>query len=152
MYYKSKPTPAFSEKPAFKVPSNWTAPIRDAQLELYLSEIEDILLNINESGKNYSNLTKDEREALHSLMYDDQIIIKLGDKCSAVVVWSKDDYLFEASNQLGDTSVYQKCERDPLKKVNTEVKSVLRDKFNRKEINNKVGNYLIMKKSQLGRF
>ena len=37
MYYKSEPKPAFSEKPAFKVPSNWTPPIRDAQLELYLS-------------------------------------------------------------------------------------------------------------------
>ena len=65
--YKTEPTPAFSEKPAFKVPSNWPPPIRDVQLELYLSEIEDILLNINESGKSYPNLTKDEREALHHL-------------------------------------------------------------------------------------
>ena len=68
MYYKTEPTPAFSEKPAFKVPSNWTPPIWDAQLELYLSEIKDILLNINESGKSYPNLTKNELEALHSLM------------------------------------------------------------------------------------
>ena len=51
MYYKTEPTPAFSEKPDFKVPSNWTPPIRDAPLELYISEIEDILLNINESSK-----------------------------------------------------------------------------------------------------
>ena len=85
-------------------------------------------------------------------MYDDQIIIKAADKGSAVVVWSKDDYLLEAYNQLSDTSVYQKCEGDPLKKVNNEVKSVLRDLFNRKEINNKVRDYLIMKKPQLGRF
>ena len=67
-------TPAFSEKAAFKVSSNWSPPIRDAQLELYLSEIEDVFLTINESGKSYPNLTKDECEALHSLMYDDQII------------------------------------------------------------------------------
>ena len=96
MYYKTEPTPAFSEKPAFKVLSNWTTPIRDAQLELYLSEIEDILLSINESGKSYLNLTKDEREALHSLMYDDQIIIKPEDKGSVIVVWSKDGYLLKA--------------------------------------------------------
>ena len=70
----------------------------------------------------------------------------------AIVVWSKDDYLLETSNQLSDTSVYQKCEGDPLKKVNNEVKSVSRDMFNGKEINNKVRDYLIMKKPQLGRF
>ena len=81
-------------------------------------------------------------------MYDDQIIIKAADKGSAVVLWSKD----EASNQLSDTSFYQKCESDLSKKVNNEVKSVLRDMFNRKEINNKVRDYLITKKPQLVRF
>ena len=55
MYYKTEPTPAFSEKPAFKVPSNWTLPIRVAQMELCLTEIEDILLSINEIGKGYPN-------------------------------------------------------------------------------------------------
>ena len=152
MYYKTEPKPAFSQKPPFKVPSNWTPPIRDAQLELYLSETVEILLNINASGKSYPYLTKDEREALHSLMYDDQIIIKPTDKGSTIVVWSKDDYLLEASNQLSYTTVYQKSEGDPLKKVNIEVKSVLRDMFNQKEINNKVRDYPILKKPQLGRF
>ena len=84
-------------------------------------------------------------------MYDDQIIIIPEDKGSAVLVWSKDDYLLEASNQLSDTNVYQKCKGDPLKKVNNEIKSVLRNMFNRKEINNKVRGYLLMKKPQLGR-
>ena len=80
----------------------------------------------------------DEREALHSLKYDDQIIIKPADKGSAVVVWSKDDYLLEASNKSSDTNVYQKYNSNPLKKVNNEVKSVLRDIFNPEEINTKV--------------
>ena len=39
-------------------------------------------------------------------MYDGQIKMKPADKGSVVVVWSKDDYLLEASNQLSDTSVY----------------------------------------------
>ena len=88
MHYKTEPTPAFSEETTFKVLSNWTTPIRDAHLELYLGEIEDILLNINESGISYQNLTQDEREALHSLMYDDQVIIKPADEGITVVVWS----------------------------------------------------------------
>ena len=58
----------------------------------------------------------------------------------------------EASNLLSDTSIYQKCKEDPLKKVNNEVKSVRRDMFNRKEIRNKVSGYLFIKKPQLGRF
>ena len=40
-------------------------------------------------------------------MYDDQIIIKPADRGSRVVVWSKDDFLLEASNHLSDTCVYQ---------------------------------------------
>ena len=39
-------------------------------------------------------------------MYDDQVIMKPADKGSVVVVWSKDDYLLEASNQLSDISFY----------------------------------------------
>ena len=82
MHYKTDATPAFSENKEFKIPSNWTPLIWDAQLELYLSEIEDILLSINESNKSYPNLTKDNHEALHLLMYDDQIIIKPADEGS----------------------------------------------------------------------
>ena len=50
------------------------------------------------------------------------------------------------------TLTCQNCKGDPLKKVNNEVKSMLRDMFNRKEINNKVRDYLLMKKSLLGKF
>ena len=78
------------------------------QLELYLSEIEDKLININESGKSYPNLSKDEREALKSLMNDNEIIIK------PAVIWSKHDYLLETSNQLSDTNVYCKSNSSTL--------------------------------------
>ena len=86
MFYQNDLSPSFSEKPAFKVPSSWTPPIRDVQLELYLSEIEDKLININESGKIYPNLSMDEREPLNSLMNDNEITIKSADKGSAVVI------------------------------------------------------------------
>ena len=122
------------------------------QLELYLSEIEDKLININESGESYQNLSKDEREALKSLMNDNEIITKPADKGSAVVIWSKHGYLIEASNQLSDTNVYCKSNSSTLQKVNSEIKSVLRDIFNLKELDQKIINYLTVKKLQLGRF
>ena len=34
MHYLDEPTPAFSETPAFKVPSSWTPLISDTQLEM----------------------------------------------------------------------------------------------------------------------
>ena len=127
-------------------------PSRDVQLGLYLREIEDKLININESGKNYPNLFKDEREALKSLMNDNEIIIKPANIGSAVVIWSKHEYLLEASNQLSDTNVCCKSNSSTLQKVNSEIKSVLRDMFNLKEIDQKIMNYLTVKKPQLGRF
>ena len=152
MFYQNDLSPSVSEKPAFKVPSSWTPPIRDVELELCLSEIEDKLININESGKSYANLSKDERETLKSLMNDNEIIIKPADKGSAVVTWNKPDYLLEASNQLSDTNVYCKSNSNTLQKVNSEIKSVLRDMFNLKEIDQKIMNYLTVKKPQIGRF
>ena len=56
------------------------------------------------------------------------------------------------SSQLSGTSLYQKCKEDQLKKVNNETKSELRDMLNWKEINNKVRDYFLMQKYQLGRF
>ena len=119
---------------------------------MYLSEIEERLLSVNESGKSYPNLKKNKRDALHSLMSDDELIIKPADKGSAVVVWSKYDYLLEAKSQLNNTKVYENWNGNPLQKLNTEIKSVLRDILNRKEINKKIMDYLLIKRPQLGRF
>ena len=93
MYYLDEPTPAFSETPAFKVPSSWTPLIRDTQLEMYLSELEKGILKIDETGQNYPNLTKTERDALQDLIYDKNIVLKPADKGSAIVIWDKQDYL-----------------------------------------------------------
>ena len=54
--------------------------IRDTQLEMYLSELEEEILKIDETGQNYPNLTKVEPEALQDLMYDKNIVIKPADK------------------------------------------------------------------------
>ena len=55
----------------------------------------------------YSNLTKEERQALYSLKDDTSIIIKEADKGSGIMVRDRDDYLAEARTQLEDTGVYQ---------------------------------------------
>ena len=85
-------------------------------------------------------------------MNDDKIVIKSADKGSAPVVWNTKDYLMEASSQLKDRTVYQMCQTAPLQKVNKEIKDILRDILNRKQIDKKIMDHLIMEKTQLGRF
>ena len=132
------------------MPSKWTPPIREIQLEMYLSEIEERLLSTNKCGKSSPILKKDERDALHSLMSDDQLIIKPAYKGSAVVVWSKHDYLVEAKSQLENIKVYEKWSSNSLQKVNTE--TLLRDMLNRKKIDEKIIDYLLIKRPRLGTF
>ena len=132
------------------MPSKWTPPIREIQLEMYLSETEERLLSTNECGKSSPILKKDERDALHSLMSDDELIIKPAYKGSAVVVWSKHDYLVEAKSQLENIKVYEKWSSNSLQKVNTE--TLLRDMLNRKNVDEKIIDYLLIKRPQLGTF
>ena len=69
--------------------------VRDTQLEMYLSELEEEILKIDETGQNYPNSTKAEWEAIQDLMYDKNIVIKPADKGSATAIWDKQDYLKE---------------------------------------------------------
>ena len=52
MYCVNKPSVAFSDVPAFKVSSDRIPYINHVLLEMYLSEIKDQILNINEKGHN----------------------------------------------------------------------------------------------------
>ena len=137
IYYLDQPTPYFSETAAFRAPSNWAPIIRDVQLEMYLIEIEEEILKLNEEGKNYPNLSKEERQALKKLIEDKNIIIKSADKDSAIVIWHKDDYLKECNEQLRNTNVYEKCDQFQPKELNKKIKSVLSRMLSRKEIDKK---------------
>ena len=53
------------------------------------------------------------RKALYDLRNDASIIIKVGDKGSAVVIWDKEDYLNEAEEQLSYKKIYEKLTDDP---------------------------------------
>ena len=58
MRFLNEPSRSFPKVPAFKTPSEWTQIIKDTLLELYLSEIEDEIMQIDKQGHNYPNLTK----------------------------------------------------------------------------------------------
>ena len=152
MFYANESTLSFSNSRAFRIPSKWTLLIRDTQLELYLSEIEHETMKIEERGSNYPNLTKEEREAIESLVKDDSIIIKLADKGSGIVIWDKEDYLRECLNHLDNKIVYEKLEKDPLKTTNKKIHSTLSNMLRKKEIDKRLFEYLYIKRPQLVRF
>ena len=51
----------------FKEKSSWCPVIEDLSVNLYLKSLEEKVMAIKEEGKNYSNLSKEEQQALKTL-------------------------------------------------------------------------------------
>ena len=139
----------FSDYPAFKPRSKSNPRNKDAAIELYLSKLEEELMNICVQGNNYSNVTREELAAINNLKADRTIVIKEG---SGVVVWDREDYIQEAEGQLGDSEVYCKLDSDPsgqLHQIITYALDIVRD---RGDIDEKTLEYLMVNNPRLGRF
>ena len=54
----------------------------------------------------YSDISREQRQAVRSLTDDTGIVIKEADKGSCVVVWERNVYLLEAEKQLSDIKLY----------------------------------------------
>ena len=82
--------------PKFRSKSTFNPRNKDPVIETFLRCLEERLLDIDIFSKRFNNLTREERNALYNLRDDPTIIIKGGDKGSAVVVWHREDYLKES--------------------------------------------------------
>ena len=107
------------ERNKFTPKSTFNPRNKDAAIEIYLSSLEEKLMNIEISQNKYNNLTREERSALYNLKNDKKIVIKSADKGSTVVVWDKDDYIKEAEKQLGDKEIYEEVFNDPEPLIST---------------------------------
>ena len=88
---------------------------RQAALETYIKKIRtDVDHHLNKlQVKHYTdNLPSKERTALNNLRQSTDIIIKLADKGSSVVVLSKVEYIKEADRELKDQTYYQQLTVD----------------------------------------
>ena len=88
--------------------------------------MEERLLDTEIPSKRFNNLTKEEREALHSLKDDRSIIIKGADKGSVVIFWDREDYLKVTYRQLDDKGVHEQVPNDPSVLANTLMKALER--------------------------
>ena len=85
-YFRNEPTCEFSETPSFTPMSSWKPPKGHPSLEVFLSEIGKEIFAIPDSRLGYSNLSREEWQAMRSLADDRSIVIKKADKGSSVVV------------------------------------------------------------------
>ena len=58
--------------------------------------MKSIILELVETSLGYSNISKEEWQAMRALANDRSIVIKKADKGSCVVVWDRIDYIAEA--------------------------------------------------------
>ena len=105
-HFRDEPQ-GFNETPAFTPKSTWHPPKGHACLEVFLSQVEKEIFEIPFSDLKYSNMSREEWQAVRSLADDRSIVIKKADKGSCVVVWDRNDYLLEVERQLSDSKVYR---------------------------------------------
>ena len=85
---------------------------------------------INGRGKNFSNISVQEREAVENLKRYEDIVIKEADKGSAMVIWESymgelygrviwEDYGKETFDQLWFSDVYERILNNPLDRVSS---------------------------------
>ena len=135
----------------FRKKSNFNPKDKDAAIEIYISRLEQELLDINTNLK-YHNITREEREAINTLRNDTSIIIKEADKGSGIVVWDRDDYLKEAELQLGDIEVYEKLSSDSVSPLIREIKNCLAKINKRGDISKETLDYFLVDNPKVGRF
>ena len=97
----------------FRPKSKFNPNNKDVITEIYLSSLEEKLLDIDVPKDKFNNFSKEERDALYSLKNDNTIVIKGADKGSTVGVWDREDYLKEAHRQLSGEEVYEEVTNDP---------------------------------------
>ena len=93
----------------------------------YYTKVKNVLTNYSNWSKlPKSNITKDERDALHNLKKDSFYMVLTADKGVALVVIDKDTYIGKCMTLLSDHRVYQGY-RDLTKTIHAKVIEQLTD-------------------------
>ena len=98
--FRNKPTPEFSDQPAFSPTSSWNSSTGHPNTEVLLSQNEHEPFQIPYKCLTYSNFSKEKWQAIRSMVEYKSIVIKKTDKGLCVVVWNRLDYLSELKNNL----------------------------------------------------
>ena len=72
-HFRNESSGNFSERLAFSPKSSWKPPLGHANLEVFLSQVENELFEIAKEPTRYSNLSQEELRAMRTLAEDRSI-------------------------------------------------------------------------------
>lgn len=141
-YYKNSDK---TSRLPFVGPSNWSPSLDDLPPEIK-TLIQDDWKEFKyryRPIREKSNISMEEANALRSLRDMKHIVIKPADKGSAVVILSREQYVFEVERQLNDTVYYKKLEKPMYMETIPIVRNIIDRLKKKKFINAKQRQYLI---------
>lgn len=138
--------------PKFIPKSGWQPPKQGRDLETFVNSVESDITSHKPSKPRHDNLSRSERNTLHSLQQRSDIVIKPADKGSAVVVMDRDHYISEAERQLNDSTYYKRLDHDPTDQFAKQVFKAVEEMSDNSYITEKNMSYLIADQPKAGRF
>ena len=75
-HFRNAPTPFFSESPAFRPKPTWKPPLGHPNIKAFLSQLQKETFTRSQKPLRYSNISKEEWQAVCSLANDCNIVIK----------------------------------------------------------------------------
>ena len=87
-----------------------------------------------EQRRYHSNITKDELQALKTIRHNENIVIKLADKGSGIMVMNKQQYIQENCLHLQDEDIHERAVYDYTTQLAAKINLHLKNMANYKEI------------------
>ena len=129
------------EHKSLKLKSTFT-PVGPFQLETTFYSIEQDLHRLKYRQPRKKNLTKEEYKSIKCLRNHSEIIIKPADKCSAIVIQDKHNYVAEGERQLHNAKFYEETETDLTGEVINRVNLYVNNMLQRGQISQNTSKYL----------
>lgn len=129
----------------FVGPSTWVPPphLLSPEIKTLIQEDERMFRKHFKIRDEKVNISIEEIEALKELRRLKHIVIKPADKGSAIVIMSREQYVFEVERQLNDPNYYKKLIKPMYMETIPLVFNIINALKNKKFINGKQKQYLI---------
>ena len=136
-----------TEPHPFRQKSAWVPPRASPHIEAYLERVRAQTLSL-ESKPFRHNLSYQERQTLHKLASDDNIVIKSADKGSGIVVEDRDRYIRDGLEHLSDASIYEQINSDPTATLTEAINQYINNMYNKGIVDNITKSYLLAQENK----
>ncbi|XP_044153146.1 uncharacterized protein LOC122940579 [Bufo gargarizans] len=131
-----------------RLKSNFQPPKIHHPAETYISlvqrDFDAIISDFRREGLAIAqNLSKEERNALYTILDDKSVIFKPADKGGSLVMLDKEYYVSEILSQLSDHDTYHPLDRDPVFDIKRKLSEIVNRHKEKGLIDDKLGQFLI---------